>query len=212
MNDPYKVLNVSPDATDAQVKQAYRDLARKYHPDNYAQNPLSDLAEEKMKEINEAYDTIMKMRSGNGAAGGASYGSNGSGGGSYGNQNQNAYGGTGIYARIRQYISAGNLVAAEQMLNSVPDRNAEWYFLNGALCYSKGWFDEALRNYETACAMDPGNAEYRQALGRMQAGGRAYRPPQGYGRGSMSSADCCCNLLMADCCCEMMGGDLIPCC
>ena len=66
MNDPYKVLGVSPSATDEQIKDAYRQLARKYHPDNYVNNPLSDLATEKMKEINEAYDAITKQRSGGG--------------------------------------------------------------------------------------------------------------------------------------------------
>ena len=71
MKDPYTVLGVGQDATDDEVKKAYRELARKYHPDNYANNPLADLAEEKMKEINEAYDTITKMRSG-GYRGGAS--------------------------------------------------------------------------------------------------------------------------------------------
>ena len=62
MNDPYKVLNVSPSASDEEVKKAYRDLARKYHPDNYHDNPLADLAQEKMKEINEAYEQIQKQR------------------------------------------------------------------------------------------------------------------------------------------------------
>ena len=62
MNDPYKVLGVPRDATDEEIKKAYRELARKYHPDNYVNNPLSDLVEEKMKEINEAYDTIQKER------------------------------------------------------------------------------------------------------------------------------------------------------
>ena len=52
MNDPYSVLGITPEATDEEVKQAYRTLARKYHPDNYQDNPLADLAEEKMKEIN----------------------------------------------------------------------------------------------------------------------------------------------------------------
>ena len=70
MNDPYKVLNVSPSASDEEVKKAYRDLARKYHPDNYHDNPLADLAQEKMKEINEAYDTIQRQRHGRGGAGG----------------------------------------------------------------------------------------------------------------------------------------------
>ena len=60
MNDPYQILNIPPTATDEEVKRAYRDLARKYHPDNYHDNPLADLAQEKMKEINEAYDQIQK--------------------------------------------------------------------------------------------------------------------------------------------------------
>ena len=66
MNDPYSVLGITPEATDEEVKQAYRTLARKYHPDNYQNNPLADLAEEKMKEINEAYEAITKMRAGGG--------------------------------------------------------------------------------------------------------------------------------------------------
>ena len=64
MNDPYSVLGVDSNASDEEIKRAYRELARKYHPDNYQNNPLADLAEEKMKEINEAYDAINKMRSG----------------------------------------------------------------------------------------------------------------------------------------------------
>ena len=66
LNDPYSVLGVSPNASDEEIKKAYRELARKYHPDNYQNNPLADLAEEKMKEINEAYETITKQRSGGG--------------------------------------------------------------------------------------------------------------------------------------------------
>ena len=64
MTDPYKVLGVSPSASDEEVKKAYRELARKYHPDHYQNDPLSDLAEEKMKEITAAYDQIMDMRRG----------------------------------------------------------------------------------------------------------------------------------------------------
>lgn len=206
MKDPYKVLNVSPDASTDTIKQAYRELARKYHPDNYAHNPLSDLAEEKMKEINEAYDQIMKERSEK--SGGGYTSETGGYSSSYGQQS--AYGGSGIYARIRQYIVSGNLVQAEQMLQSVPDRNAEWYFLMGALSQRKGWFDEALRYYKTAVDMDPSNMEYRQALNMIQSGGRAYRAPYGYG-GHMTSSDCCMNLICADCLCECMGGNLIPC-
>ena len=66
MKDPYSVLGVSQSASDDEIKKAYRELARKYHPDNYQNNPLADLAEEKMKEINEAYDAITKQRAGGG--------------------------------------------------------------------------------------------------------------------------------------------------
>lgn len=69
MKDPYSVLGVDRNATDEQIKSAYRELARKYHPDNYNDNPLSDLANEKMKEINDAYDTIMNERSSKGQSG-----------------------------------------------------------------------------------------------------------------------------------------------
>ena len=92
MRDPYEVLGISPDAGDDEVKRAYRELARKYHPDNYQNNPLADLAEEKMKEINEAYDAITKGRAGGagsygGSAGAQSYGY---GGGASYQQRQNS--------------------------------------------------------------------------------------------------------------------------
>ena len=207
--DPYKVLNIDPRASDDEVKQAYRDLAKKYHPDNYSENPLSDLAEEKMKEINEAYNQIMRMRQNGGRNSntGNSYRTERSYGGGYaGGSGQSG----GVYSRIRQYISAGNLIQAEQMLNSVPERNAEWYFLCGSLNYSKGWYDEALRNFEMACNMEPNNMEYRRALSAMQSR-NVYRSPGNFG-GGMSSCDCCSSLICADCCCECMGGDLIRCC
>ena len=78
MNDPYKILGVPEDASDEEIKKAYRELARKYHPDNYHDNPLEDLAQEKMKEINAAYEQITKERASGRRTGGAY------GGGSYG--------------------------------------------------------------------------------------------------------------------------------
>ena len=78
MRDPYQVLGVPSTATDEEVKKAYRDLARKYHPDNYHDNPLADLAQERMKEINEAYEAVQSQRkaqrSGGYSASGAGYG------------------------------------------------------------------------------------------------------------------------------------------
>ena len=96
MKDPYKVLGVSPDASDDEIKKAYRALARKYHPDNYNGSDLADLAEEKMKEVNEAYDAVKKMReAGQSYSGQSSFSSSGS------------Y--SGGLAEARRLIAAGSL-------------------------------------------------------------------------------------------------------
>ena len=101
MRDPYEVLGVDPSASDDEVKKAYRELARKYHQDNYQNNPLADLAEEKMKEVNEAYSILIKHKgsyqSGSyGSTGGyGSGGGYGSSGGSYGSGSYGGYGQSG---------------------------------------------------------------------------------------------------------------------
>ena len=145
MKDPYSVLGVSQSASDDEIKKAYRELARKYHPDNYQNNPLADLAEEKMKEINEAYDAITKQR-----AGGGGYQQQPTGG-SYGGAYQTGYsaGGAGnpTYARVRNLINAGDLAGAERLLYEVPQKSGEWYFLSGSIAYRKGWLDEAAQNF-----------------------------------------------------------------
>ena len=109
--DPYKVLGVSPSASDDEVKRAYRDLARKYHPDNYVNNPLADLAKEKMQEINDAYDTIMKQRQ-NGGASGGQYGGPQQQQQSYGGGYSSGYSGpnAGIYNQVRNAINVGNVI------------------------------------------------------------------------------------------------------
>ena len=108
MRDPYSVLGVDQNASDEEIKKAYRELARKYHPDNYQNNPLADLAEEKMKEINEAYDAITKSRAGGGGYQQSS--------GSY--SQQRSYGGSAnpTFAQIRNLINAGDLQTAERLL------------------------------------------------------------------------------------------------
>lgn len=205
MTNPYEVLGVDKNATEEQIKEAYKNLARKYHPDNYTDNPLSDLAEEKMKEINEAYDTIMeKRRRGNR---GSSYNTN------------NTYSETGVYADVRRFINQNRLEDAQEILDGVAisDRNAEWYFLNGSVLYRRGWYDDAYTSFSTACRMDPSNAEYRDTLNRISmqrrgSFGGGYNTG-GYRSGNdCSGCDMCTGLICADCCCECMGGDLIGCC
>ena len=198
MNDPYQVLGVSPNAPDDEIKKAYRDLARKYHPDNYHDNPLADLAQEKMKEINAAYEEINKQRSGRGSNSTEPYG--GYGGSSYGGSYQQHYGSqssSSVLQQVRIAINSGDLSRAEALLANYHDHNAEWNFLRGAVCYRRGWIDEAKRYYQTACQMDPGNAEYRQALDFMENGTRnAYRA-----NGGGFGTDLCCGSPCMDLCC-----------
>ena len=197
MNDPYSVLGVNPDASDEEIKRAYRELARKYHPDNYQNNPLADLAEEKMKEINEAYDTITKMRSGAGAGG---YQRQSSYQGGY----QQQSGSGSLYNQVRQAINVGDIARAEQLLRTAPTQDAEWHFLTGSIAYRKGWLDEAAQHFQVACNMNPTNGEYRQALMMMRQGGQVYRP-YGYG-GGLDSCDLCTACLCLNCMCGGCGG------
>ena len=198
MKNPYEVLGVSENATDEEIKTAYRNLAKKYHPDNYTDSPLADLAEEKMKEINEAYDRICDMRR-NGSRSSSSTGSYGS---------SSSYNRTS-YPDVRQYIMNGRLDDAMELLNGVPEgsRNAEWYFLMGMVFSRKGWNDQAYNYFQRAYQMDPGNQEYQAAFNSMNAR-RTYNNP-GYNSSDnmgCSACDICSGILCANCLCNCCRG------
>lgn len=209
MKDPYKVLGVSPTASDDEIKTAYRNLARKYHPDKYAGSDLAELAEEKMKEVNAAYEQIQQMRA-KGGSSGARGGNDFSGfGSSYDST------GSGIYNDIRRAINGGDISRAQSLLDSIPvaDRAAEWNFLSGCVALRRGFYADAQRFIDLACTQDPGNSEYQRARDALRSRTAGYGG--GYntsGAGGCSGCDVCSSLLCADCCCECMGGDLIRCC
>ena len=201
MRDPYQVLGVPSTATDEEVKKAYRDLARKYHPDNYHDNPLADLAQERMKEINEAYEAVQSQRK---AARAGGY-SGGYGGYQAGYQSGYQSGGS-RYQRIRMAISQGTLNLAEELLNAMADHDAAWRFLQGAICSRRGWLDEARRYYQNAVNMDPDNQEYQRALDIAEGRSTAYRP-EGYDNvttGTCGNGDCL-RLCGATLCCNAFG-------
>lgn len=197
MSDPYKVLNISPSATDDEVKHAYRELVRKYHPDNYHDNPLADLAQEKMKEINEAYDLIQKQRKS--GAQRAAYTAAGTSS-PYSGQR---YGSGQALQHIRTAINNGDITLAERLLNEITEHTAEWFFLMGVVYSRRGWMDDARRYLQNACRMEPANAEYRDALNAVS--GETYYQPQGYrNSGTMRFGDDACTNLCAVCSCYML--------
>ncbi len=198
MNNPYEVLGVSENATDEEIKAAYRKLAKKYHPDNYTDSPLADVAEQKMKEINEAYDTINQMRQKGKGTGSTANNS------SYGSDTNSS----SQFYSVRIYIQRNMIDQAEQILDSTPmgSRTAEWYYLKGMCAYRRGWSEQAFSNFTTACNMDPNNSEYRAAMNNMQSqrtynyGG--YNQPNMQNQTGCTCCDVCTAMICADCLCD----------
>lgn len=192
MNNPYEVLGVRQNASEDEIKAAYRELVKKYHPDKYQNNPLSDLAEEKLQEVNEAYEALMKNQTNN----------------NYNAQNNNRGGNqqsSPEYNSIRGIIDSGNLDFAEQRLNQIMNRDAEWFFLSGMIAYKRGWYDDSVNKLQTAVSMSPNNFEYQSALRNILNSGRMYQN-QAYGRGYNSNEDMMCKMcqlyMCADCLCD----------
>ncbi len=201
MSDPYKVLGVSSGASDEEVKKAYRDLVKKYHPDKYVDTELKDIASEKLKEVNAAYDDIQKMRSGAGSG--------------YSGRSYSSYGGTqsgrtsAKYQPIWARINAGDLNGAEALLDGMTEKDAEWHFIKGVILQKRGWYDGAKQHFYTAYTMEPSNQQYRQAYSASSGMG-GFQDFYGRGRTTgtqQSSDDCstcdiCGGLMCMDCLCS----------
>ena len=219
--NPYDVLGVSQNASDDDIKKAYRDLTRKYHPDANVNNPLADLAEEKFKEVQEAYDVIMKEREqGGGYAGygsGSSSGGYGYGyGGSAGGDQQSSGPQNAEMQAAVNYINSRRYQEAVNLLNRMPQRDAQWYYLSAAANMGMGNNVLAKDHAGQAVNLDPGNPQYRQLLNQLEWNSQRYQNnPYGGGYGgnnqSCGTGNLCCDLWCADSLCECMGGDLCSC-
>lgn len=203
MNNPYEVLGVPRTATNDEIKKAYRQLCKKYHPDSYVNNPLADLAEEKFKEVQAAYDQIMKEREN----GGYSYSTNGQ---SYSSSGSNQE--TVELQAARNYINARHFREALNVLANIHNRSAMWYYYSAIANMGIGNNLVAVDHAKQAAAMEPNNMEYVNFANQMQFRGQHYQTTgQGYGRQSYGTGNLCCDLWCLDTMCECMGGDLCSC-
>ncbi|MEA5060054.1 MAG: molecular chaperone DnaJ [Clostridia bacterium] len=202
MNNPYKVLGVSENATPEEIRAAYLQLVKKYHPDRYTDPALREVANEKLMEINEAYELLTKKSTGTASRGpGSSYGYGGYSG------SGNAYSGPNAaeFARARAFLSQNNLQAAKAVLDAITVRNAEWYYLYGIIYLRQGWYDKAYEYLTIAYQQEPGNAEYASAYNTIRHTGSPYTRPAGTYRANCAGCDLCASAL----CFSSFG---MPCC
>lgn len=161
--DPYKVLGVSYDADEETIKKAYRELVKKYHPDRYVNTPMAEMASEKMKEINEAYDMLTNKNTNSSYNSYNPYSS-------YSNYDYS----TVSFDTVRRLITARRLQEAEAMLNRL-EHNAEWHYLMGVIYMNKGWYSQGMEYINKARQMDPANPEYQATSSGFGQNSRNYR-------------------------------------
>lgn len=203
--NPYKVLDISPNATNEEIKKAYRELSRKYHPDSYVNNPLAGLAEEKFKEVQEAYDQIMKERE-NGYSGASSANGQYTYSGSDGDSSAEM-------STVYSYLNARRYQEALGILSRVSFRSARWYYYSAVANAGIGNNIMAYENAQQAVNMEPNNTEYKNLYNQLAWQTQRYQNTRyNNGGGSYNAGNLCCDLWCADSLCECMGGDLISCC
>ena len=221
MKDPYDVLGVSRDASDDEIKKAYRTLSRKYHPDANINNPNKAQAEEKFKDVQQAYEAIQNGKTGYGGYGpgsSAGYGYSGSSG-YYGGFDPFGFGGFAGQARQQEqsesdihlqaavnYINSRHYAEALNVLNGIRDRDARWYYYSAVANAGSGNNVLARQMAQTAVSMDPDNMLYRQYLSQLEGGGSWYQGMGNlYGAPMETDGDICTRLCLANLLCSICG-------
>ena len=212
MFDPYSVLGIPRNASDEEIKKAYRRLSRKYHPDANINNPNKDQAEEKFKEVQQAYEQIMREREyGTGSQNAGGYG----GFGGFGGQQRSTYEDEESVRRraAANFIRSGHYQEAMNVLGSLSQKNGEWYYLSSMANMGLGNNVRALEQIREAVRLEPGNQEYRMLLSRMEGGGTWYQTQQGpFGGMPSGGDDMCVKLCLANAACNLCCPGSFMCC
>ena len=204
MFDPYEILGVSRNATDEEIKKAYRSLSRKYHPDANINNPNKDQAEEKFKQVQQAYEQVMKERE---------YGSY-QDYRSYGGHNQSYQDEEAIRRQAAaNYVQNGHYQEARNVLFSLKNRNGQWYYLSALVHMGMGNNVNALSDIREAVRQEPDNLQYRMMLQRMEGGGTWYQQQQNpFGGMPGAGDDLCMKLCLANMVCNLCCPGSFFCC
>lgn len=233
MRDPYEVLGVSRNASEEEIKKAYKALSRKYHPDANINNPNKEQAEERFKEIQQAYQQIMKEKTEGYSYQGSGYGGFGGQQGGYGGfGRQGGFGGAGGYGsawggsqtgyedngHLRaagNYVRNGYYKEARNVLDGMDEKekSARWYYYSALAHAGLKNQVSALEHARRAAAMEPGNSDYSSLVYQFENGGSWYQQRQyTYGQPYAGGNGLCLKLCIANMLCNLCCGGGGLCC